>query len=158
MLPVLPLDRALAIPMVHADDVADAIARTLERGATGAFNLAAEPAIRPHHIGSALGARVVHVPSRVLRVLMDVGWRAHAQKLDPGWLDLGMAVPLLDTARATEVLGWSATIDAGEVLVETVAGLVGADSDGTPVLRPRTMLGTLGDLVRRGPITRRPRP
>jgi UDP-glucose 4-epimerase len=158
LMPILPLDRTMAIPMVHADDVADAIVRALDRQAYGAFNLAADPAIRPHHIGSALGARVVHVPSRVLRAAMDASWRVHVQKLDPGWLDLGMAVPLMDTTRASDVLGWSPSVDAGEVLTETIAGMLEADSSTTPVLRPRTMLGTLGDLVRRGPITRRRRP
>ncbi|MGN6578227.1 MAG: NAD-dependent epimerase/dehydratase family protein, partial [Nocardioides sp.] len=38
--PVLPMDRGLRIPMVHADDVADAFVRVLEQRAGGAFNLA----------------------------------------------------------------------------------------------------------------------
>jgi len=158
LLPVLPLDPALAIPMVHADDVADAVSRALSRKAYGAFNLAAEPAIRPQQIGDALGARVVDVPSRVLRALMNASWRAHVQKLDPGWLDLGMAVPLMDTGRAREVLGWSPSVDAETVLAETVAGMRDGASQSTPVLRPRSVLGSLNDLVRRGPISRRERP
>jgi UDP-glucose 4-epimerase len=158
LLPVLPLDPALAIPMVHADDVADAISRALTRRVHGAFNLAAEPAIRPHHIGEALGAKVVSVPSRVLRAMMNATWRAHVQKLDPGWLDLAMAVPLMDTGRARELLGWSPTFDAEAVLTETVAGMRDGASLGTPVLRRRTVLTSLVDLARRGPISRRPRP
>ena len=158
LLPVLPIDPALAIPMVHADDVADAVARALTRAAYGAFNLAAEPPIRPQHLGAALGARLVDVPSRTLRAAMSASWRAHVQKLDPGWLDLGMAVPLMDTSRAREVLGWSPTVDAETVLAETVAGMRDEASQATPVLRPRTVLGSLGDLVRRGPISRRARP
>ena len=158
LVPFLPLDPALAIPMVHADDVADAVTRALTRKVYGAFNLAAEPAIRPHHIGDALDARVVNVPSRALRAVMNATWRAHVQKLDPGWLDLAMAVPLMDTGRARDLLGWSPTVDAGSVLAETVAGIKAADSSSTPVLRPRSVLGSLGDLVRRGPISRRPRP
>jgi UDP-glucose 4-epimerase len=156
LIPVLPLDPALAIPMVHADDVADAISRALTRQVHGAFNLAAEPAIRPHHIGAAMGARVVDVPSRVLRALMNATWRVHVQKLDPGWLDLAMAVPLMDTSRA--LLGWEPTMSADAVLDETVAGMREAASSPTPVLRRRTVLGSLGDLARRGPISRRPRP
>jgi UDP-glucose 4-epimerase len=158
LVPVLPLDPALAIPMVHADDVADAVSRVLARSAYGAFNLAAEPAIRPHHIGAVLGARVVNVPSRVLRAVMSATWRAHVQKLDPGWLDLAMAVPLMDTSRARELLDWSPTVDAESVLAETVAGMREAASHPTPVLRRRTVLSSLDDLVRRGPISRRPRP
>jgi UDP-glucose 4-epimerase len=158
LVPVLPLDPALAIPMVHADDVADAVSRALTRAAYGAFNLAAEPAIRPDQIGAALGARVVNVPSRVLRAIMNATWRAHVQKLDPGWLDLAMAVPLMDTARARTVLGWFPTADAETVLAETVAGMREGSSLSTPVLRRRTVLGSLTDLVRHGPISRRPRP
>jgi len=156
--PVLPLDPALAIPMVHADDVADAISRSLTRTAYGAFNLAAEPAIRPPQIGAALGARVVNVPSRILRAVMNATWRAHVQKLDPGWLDLAMAVPLMDTGRARDLLGWRPTVDAESVLAETVDGMRNGSSLSTPVLRQRTVLGSLGDLVRHGPISRRPRP
>ena len=158
LVPVLPLDPALAIPMVHADDVADAISRALSRKAFGAFNLAAEPVIRPEQMGAALGARVVNVPSRVLRAVMNATWRAHVQKLDPGWLDLAMAVPLMDTGRARTLLGWLPTADAETVLAETVAGMQEGSSLSTPVLRRRTVLGSLGDLVRHGPISRRPRP
>jgi UDP-glucose 4-epimerase len=158
LLPVLPLDPALVIPMVHADDVADAISRALTRQAYGAFNLAAEPPIQPHHIGAALGARVVDVPAKVLRALMNASWRAHVQKLDPGWLDLGMAVPLMDTGRARELLGWSPSVAADAVLAETVAGMREGASHETPVLRRRTVLTALSDLVRHGPISHRPRP
>jgi len=158
LVPVLPLDPALAIPMVHADDVADAISRVLARQVHGAFNLAVEPAIRPHHIGAALGARVVSVPSRVLRAAMNATWRIHVQKLDPGWLDLAMAVPLMDTSRARELLGWTPTFGAEAVLAETVAGMRDGASLATPALRPRTVLSSLADLVRRGPISRRSRP
>lgn len=158
LIPVLPLDPALAIPMVHADDVADAISRALTRKAYGPFNLAADPAIRPHHIGAALGARVVSVPSRALRAVMNATWRAHVQKLDPGWLDLGMAVPLMDTSRARELLDWSPSVPAEMVLDETVAGLLDAASMPTPVLRRRTVAASLGDLLRQGPISRRHRP
>jgi nucleoside-diphosphate-sugar epimerase len=158
LLPVLPLDPALAIPMVHADDVADAVVRALTRQVSGAFNLAADPAIRPHHLGSALGARVVDVPARVLRALMSATWRAHVQKLDPGWLDLAMAVPLLDTARARDLLGWTPSVTAETVLAETVAGIRAGASSSTPALRPRTVASSLRDLVRHGPVSHRQRP
>src|SRR3954471_17297782 len=45
-LPVLPLDRRLVVPVVHADDVADAVARAIERTAPGPFNLSAGPPVR----------------------------------------------------------------------------------------------------------------
>nr|WP_284289666.1 NAD-dependent epimerase/dehydratase family protein [Angustibacter aerolatus] len=100
LLPVLPLDRSLTVPMVHSDDVADAVLRVLEQGAGGAFNLAAPTPVTRDHVAAALGATPVHVPAKVLRVAADLAWRAYLQPVDTGWLDLGFAVPLLDTTRA----------------------------------------------------------
>src|SRR3954454_16537838 len=59
--PIVPLDKRLTIPMVHADDGADAMVRALEARTPGAFNLSAEPAITTDLIASALHARAVHV-------------------------------------------------------------------------------------------------
>jgi UDP-glucose 4-epimerase len=155
--PVLPLDRGLRIPMVHSDDVADAVARVLEQRAGGAFNLAADPPITTERIAEALGARPVHVPSAVLRPVMSAAWHARLQQVDPGWLDMGFALPLLDSSRARRELGWSPASPADAVLREVLAGMRERDAARTPVLRPRTVAGALGDLVRRGPVGRRKR-
>jgi nucleoside-diphosphate-sugar epimerase len=156
--PVLPLDRGLAVPMVHADDVADAIVRALEARAPGAFNLSAAPAVTADDIAVVLGARPVHVPSGVVRAAVSLSWHARLQQLDPGWIDLAYAVPLLDTARAASELGWSARTDAVSVLAETVDGMRQGASDRSPVLRPRSVPAALGRFVRRGPVSSRPRP
>jgi len=153
--PIVPLDKRLTIPMVHADDVADAIVRALDARAPGAFNLSAEPAITTDLIASALHARAVHVPAPVVRALMSLAWHARLQQVDPGWLDLGFAVPLLDTTRASTELGWAPTMDAVSVLAETLAGMGLASSDQTPVLRPRTVFDQVGRLLRRGPVSER---
>jgi nucleoside-diphosphate-sugar epimerase len=157
LLPVLPLDRRLAIPMVHADDVADAIERALGARTPGAFNLAAEPAVTTGDIATALSAKAVHVPATALRVAMSLSWHARIQQVDPGWLDLGYAVPLMDTTRATRELGWSPTVDAVAVLNEILSGMREAASAGTAALRPRTVAEQLGRLVRRGPVSQRRR-
>lgn len=158
LLPLLPVDRTLAIPMVHADDVADAVVRALTQSAYGAFNLAAPPPITPPIIASALGAHHVHVPASALRVAVTGSWLARLQPLDPGWLDLGMNVPLMDTTRARDVLGWAPLHTADAVLTETVTALRDSAAAPTPALRPRSVAGQLIDLVRRGPITRRSQP
>ena len=156
--PVLPLDRRLAIPMVHADDVADAVHRVLERGAGGAFNLAAEPAIVAAAVAGVLDARLVHVPAAVLRAAMSAAWHARLQPVDPGWLDLGYSVPLLDTARARRELDWRPSTDATSVLAETVEGMIGAEHAPSPVLRVRTVPQQLARAVRRGSVSSRQRP
>lgn len=158
LVPVLPMDRGLVIPVVHADDVADAVERVLLRKAAGAFNLAAEPPVTTRVIAEALGVRPVHVPARFVRAAMSAAWHARLQQVEAGWLDLGFSVPLLDTARARHELGWSPSVDAETTLVETLAGMREGAADRTPVLRPRTVLGQLATAVQRGPVSRRHRP
>jgi nucleoside-diphosphate-sugar epimerase len=156
--PVLPLDRRLAIPMVHADDVADAVHRVLERRIGGAFNLAAEPAVTAASVAGVLGARLVQVPASAMRVALSAAWHARLQPVDPGWLDLGFSVPLLDTARARRELDWTPHTDALSVLAETVEGMVRTEHAPSPVLRVRTVPRQLARALRRGPVSSRQRP
>lgn len=155
-LPVLPLDRGFAVPLLHAADVADAIARVLQRGATGPFNLAADPPITRDVIARVLGARPVHLPMPALRAAADAAWRVRLQALDPGWLDLAAAVPLLDTARARRELGWAPRIPADEALREVLAGMADRAATASPALRPRSARAELAAIARSHPIgTRR---
>ncbi|GAA5119386.1 NAD-dependent epimerase/dehydratase family protein [Alloalcanivorax gelatiniphagus] len=156
--PVLPLDRGLAIPMVHADDVADAVARALAERVPGAFNLAAAPAVTADLIAVALGARLVHVPSAVLRAAVSASWHARVQPLDPGWIDMGFAVPLLDCLRAETELGWTPATDAVTVLDETLQGMQDGASGHSPVLRPRTVAQALGRAFKKGAVSSRRAP
>ena len=156
--PVVPIDAGLVIPMVHADDVADAIARILEARAPGAFNLAAEPPVTAEDVADALGARLVHVPSGAVRAAVSASWHARVQPLDPGWIDMGYAVPLLDTTRARTELGWAPATDATAVLAETLAGMQDSAWSGSAVLRPRTVAGGLLRALRRGPVSIRRAP
>lgn len=157
-LPVLPMDRRLRMPLVHADDVADAIVRVLDRRVGGAFNLAGEPAIDRGDIAAALGARAIHVPAGVLRSLVDISWRAHLQQLDPGWVDLAFGVPLLDTTRARRELGWSPAVDTRAALAEVVAGMQETAGTPSPVLRRRTVLDDLRTRLHDGSVGHRRRP
>lgn len=158
LLPALPLDRGLAIPMVHADDVADAVARAIDRRAGGAFNLAAEPPLTAEAIADVLGARLVHVPSSVLRPVVSASWHLRLHQVDTGWFDLAFALPLLDTTRARTELGWAPGHDAVATFREVVDGMRERASGPTATLRPRSVASALVDAVRRGPVGQRHRP
>lgn len=157
-LPVLPLDPSLRLPVVHADDVADAVARVLDQRADGAFNLADEPPLTAHDVATVLGARLLPLPAPVLRAAVSASWHARAQPLDPGWVDLAFATPLMDTGRARRELGWAPTRGALAVLRETVDGMASADAGATPALRPRHVVGALRDAALRGSVAVRERP
>jgi UDP-glucose 4-epimerase len=100
----------------------------------------------------------VHVPARLVRAAMAGAWHSRLQQVDPGWLDLGFASPLLDSTRASRELGWSPSVDGVSVFREIVAGMRDSASDDTPVLRRRSVVGSLRDAVRRGPVSARHRP
>jgi UDP-glucose 4-epimerase len=144
-LPVLPLDKRLQIPLVHADDVADAILRVIERRATGAFNLAAEPPIGRAELAAALNARPVHIPSGLLGALVNLSWRARLQHIDRGWLDMAFSVPLLNCARARDELDWDPGMTSTEALDDLLDGVAHKAHTDSPPLRKRSML----DLLRR---------
>jgi len=95
------------------------------------------------------------VPERILRVAVDLTWRARLQRIDAGWIDLAFAAPLMDTSRASTELGWVPRIDAKTALREVITGIAEAASTNSPVLRHRTVRNQLTDLVRSGPITAR---
>lgn len=149
---LLPLDRGLVVPLVHTDDVADAVARVLDARATGPFNLAADPPVTRDLVARVLGARPVHVPRTVLRTAASLAWQARLQPLDPGWLDLAFAAPLLDTTRARRELGWTPSVSADAALAQVVGGMADAAAGASAALRPRSVAGELAALLRRGPI------
>lgn len=154
-LPVLPLDRSLVVPIIHAEDVADAIARTVERRAGGPFNLMADPPVRRNDIAEVLGAYPVHVPSSLLRPAVAVSWRARLQPIDEGWLDMAFTVPLLDTGRAQSELGWSPARTSLEALVDMGEGFKNCADTESPVLSYRGPLDSMLRDLRAGPITDR---
>lgn len=142
-LPVLPLPERLRFQVVHADDLADALARILERAPGGAFNVADEPVLRGRDLALSLKApRWFPVSRRVVRAAADLTYRAHVHPVQPGWLDLGFGVPVMDTTRAREELGWRPVHAARDVLVELLDGV--RDHAGAPsgALRRRTGLVT----------------
>jgi nucleoside-diphosphate-sugar epimerase len=155
LLPILPLDRKLSIPVVHSDDLADGIVRVIERRAPGAFNFSGEPPVTRDDIAAALGARPVQLPAKALSRLAGLGWHARVQALDPGWIDLAFSVPLLNTNRARTELEWRPTIDSREALRMTVQAMADRRGAPSPVLRVRSGLDQLRKLLTSGPLGNR---
>jgi UDP-glucose 4-epimerase len=152
---VVPLPSDLAIQAVHTPDVADAVARALERRAGGAFNLAADPPLTAARIAAALGARLIPTPRPVLRGVVAATWNLGLQPLDPGWLDLAYTVPLMSSERARRELDWTPGTDAQAALEELIDGMRSGAGTASAPLRSRSVPAELRDLVTRGPISHR---
>jgi nucleoside-diphosphate-sugar epimerase len=131
----LPLP-GMAVSFVHADDVADALERMLDRRAPGPFNLAAEPLMDAAAVARALGSVRIPVPSSFLRLGLSAAFAAHLVPTEPGWLDLGVQAPALDSTRARKLLDWAPFHRGDEALAQFVAALGAGQGTPGPVLFP----------------------
>jgi nucleoside-diphosphate-sugar epimerase len=142
LIPVVPDVPRLRFQAVHSLDVGQAYRAALISDARGAFNLAADPPLGPPELAELLQARRVPVPARVLRAAAALTYALRLQPTEPGWLDMALAVPLMDSARARSELGWNPRHRAPETLRELLDGMrSGADYPTPPLAR-----GTSGPL------------
>jgi UDP-glucose 4-epimerase len=139
-IPVVPRTDRLVFQAVHTDDVAEAYRLAIVGDVRGAFNVAADPVLDPDELGRILGARLVPVPAKVLRVAADLSWRAHLQPTPPGWLDLAVDSPIMDTSRVRRELGWRPVRTSGEALVDLLEGFADRAWGPTPPLSRRGWL------------------
>jgi len=137
-IPVVPDIPRLRFQAVHSRDVAEAYRHALHAPVHGAFNVATEPVLDPPELARTLGARRVKVPARLVRLVADATWRLHLQPTPPGWLDLALGTPLLDTARIRTELGWTPTVSANDALLELMEGVREGAGIETPPLDPDT--------------------
>jgi UDP-glucose 4-epimerase len=131
----LPLP-ALRVQFVHADDVADALVAILDRRAPGPFNLAAEPTVDADGLARALGTVRVPVPAIALRTALSAAFHARLVPTEPGWLDLGLQAPALNTSRARRLLDWEPAHRGDDVLRQFVAALSRGEGAPGPLLHP----------------------
>jgi UDP-glucose 4-epimerase len=138
LIPVVPATERLCFQAVHSYDVGEAFRLAAKGDARGAFNLAAEPVLDTTVLARVLGARPVPVPAGLLRAGAALSYRLRLQPSEPGWLDMGLGVPLMDTTRAREVLGWHAAYSADRALTELLEGIREGAGFETPPLSPDT--------------------
>jgi nucleoside-diphosphate-sugar epimerase len=117
--PILP-DAGVPLQLVHHDDVAAALAATVEgKGEPGAYNLAGEGEITISDIARALGWRSVRVPRPALGVGTSVAGRLSFINPQLEWATALATPVIMDTTKAREQLGWVPRFDASETLMQT---------------------------------------
>jgi UDP-glucose 4-epimerase len=137
LIPIVPKSDRLCFQAVHSYDVGEAYRlAALSREARGAFNLAAEPVLDAAELGRVLGARPVPVHPGLLRAGAALTYRLRIQPSEPGWLDMGLGVPLMDVSRARRELGWEPRRSASDAVRELLDGIREGAGIETPPLSP----------------------
>lgn len=136
LVPLIPRVPRLRFQAVHSRDVGEAYRQAVVRDVRGAFNIAAEPEIGVEELCEFFGARSFPLPAGALRAAADVTWKLRLQPSPPGWIDLALGVPMMDTSRAREELGWAPAATSLEALGDLLNGMRQAKGAPTPPLEP----------------------
>ncbi len=137
LIPVVPAHERLVFQAVHSYDVGDAYRLALVNDdAHGAFNIAADPVLDPDELARVLGARKVAVPRGLLRGGAALTYRLRLQPSEPGWVDMALAVPVMDTTRARTELGWAPRRTSSQALLDLIEGIHDGAGLDTPPLEP----------------------
>jgi len=137
LVPFIPRVPRLRFQAVHSRDVGEAYRQAVVRDVRGAFNIAAEPAIGVEELREFFGARSFPLPAGALRAAADLTWRMRLQPTSPGWLDLALGVPTMNTGRAREQLGWEPKMGSLQALDDLMRGMRNAEGAPTPPLEPK---------------------
>jgi nucleoside-diphosphate-sugar epimerase len=136
LIPIVPDHPRLRFQAVHTDDVAEAYRlAVVSDSARGAYNVAATPVLDPDRLAKLLRARKVPVPGSLLRGAAAVTWRLRLQPSPKGWVDMALAVPVMNTERIRRELGWQAKKSSGDALLELLAGMRSGDGTDTPPMQ-----------------------
>jgi UDP-glucose 4-epimerase len=136
LIPFVPYVARLRFQAVHSHDVGEAYRLAALGYVRGAFNIAAEPVVDPDALARLLHARKVPVSQGVLRGATAVTWKLRLQPSPPGWIDLALQTPLLDSSRARTELGWEPRFTALEALSDVLEGIRAGAGAATPPLDP----------------------
>jgi UDP-glucose 4-epimerase len=136
LVPLIPRVPRLRFQAVHSRDVGEAYRQAVVRDVHGAFNIAAEPEIGVEELCEFFGARSFPLPAGALRGAAQLSWKLRLQPSSPGWIDLALGVPMMNTARAREELGWEPSVSSLDALEDLLNGMRHAEGAPTPPLEP----------------------
>jgi nucleoside-diphosphate-sugar epimerase len=127
--PLMAAPSGVRVQALHADDAR----------AGGAFNVAADDLLRGADLARLVDhGRLLEVPPSLVRPALALAYRSRMVRADPGWLDMAMNVPVLDTTRAKTQLGWEPRWTAAEAIEELVAGMARGQGVRSTPMRPAT--------------------
>ena len=137
LIPVVPANDRLVFQALHSYDAGKAYSLAVtNEDARGPYNIAAEPVLDSDELARALGARLVPIPRGLLRGGAALAYRLRLQPSEPGWVDMALSAPVMDTTRARKELGWQPERSSTDALMDLLEGICEGAGLDTPPLEP----------------------
>lgn len=128
----------LRFQVVHATDAATAFREAVVRRVQGPVNVAGPGVLRGQDVADVVArGRLREIAPAQARRRLALAWHARTAPVGPAWLDLALAAPLLDTARAARELDFRPQWSALATLRDAVAGIAAGAGTSSEPLRPR---------------------
>lgn len=137
LLPFVPDLDGLRFQVLHTDDAAEAYRLAVTRDVRGAFNLAADAVTDARQLAELLDARVVRAPVPLVRGALAAAWSARAVPASPHLFDAVLRLPVMNSARAREELGWQPVHSASDALRAFLQGVSHGEGEDTAPLAGR---------------------
>jgi nucleoside-diphosphate-sugar epimerase len=144
--PIVPDLPGLRFQAVHTADVAAAYRLAVERPVRGAFNIAADPVVDARLLAECLHARVVRVPARAVRAATAALWKLHVVPTSPYLLDAVLRLPIMNTQRARDELGWTPRYTSRDAIEAFISGIREGSGMPTPPLESPLAGGRIQEL------------
>lgn len=142
--PIVPLPAGLrGVQTVHGDDLGRAYAAAVLARRHGAFNICADDMLTSRRLASIAGhGRVMRIPDTLARAAMAAAYRLRVIAADPGWLDLGLNVPMMSNAKAKTELDWHPQHSAADAVESLLEGMIAGEGTDSVPMRPRDVRRT----------------
>ncbi|MEV6260665.1 SDR family oxidoreductase [Streptomyces sp. NPDC051784] len=137
LLPFVPDIQGLRFQVLHTDDAANAYRLAVLRDVHGPFNLAADPVIDAPRLAELLDARIIRIPRALVHTALTAAWKAHAVPASPHLFDAVLRLPVLNSSRARDVLGWRPAHTAEDALNSFLRGVRAGAGEKTAPLAGR---------------------
>jgi len=112
------------LQLVHHDDVADAIVLAARgAGKPGAYNLAGKGEVSLSEVAKATGSRAIRIPHATATAASAALARMPMVPAAAEWVHALRTSTVMDTARATRVLGWRPKYTSQQTLQEMAESL-----------------------------------
>jgi UDP-glucose 4-epimerase len=110
-------DPGVPLQLVHHDDVADAITLAATgSGQPGIYNLAADGEVSLSEVAAATGTRATRIPQAVATAASAILAKLPMVPAGAEWVHVARNSVVMDTTRASKILGWSPRFTSPETL------------------------------------------